>query len=222
MTKTLRSIRAVIFDLDGTLANTLDDLVASCNHAIAKFGVAPIHRDRYRYLIGQGVHYLLQHALGPTNAQHVEEGVQRHIAYYKQHMYDQSGPYDGVADMLDRLTKAQIKLAILSNKPQAATAEMASHLFGRWDFAEIWGHRENYKPKPDPASLQAVMQALQVTADQVAYVGDTKVDMLTGKAGGCFTVGVTWGFRDEQELRDHGADAIIHHPSELPALIDGE
>ena len=215
---------AAVFDLDGTLADTLDDLANACNRAIAAFGVPAIERDRYRYLVGQGVDYLVEHALatgGADKQQHAREAAQLHIDGYRQHMYDHSGPYPGVPEMLDALTAAGVKLAVLSNKPQRATAEMVGHMFKRWRFDAVWGYREPYAPKPDPASARALIDHLGLTPAQTVYTGDTKVDMLTGKAAGFFTVGVTWGFRDEAELRDHGADRIVHHPAQLAAVVTG-
>ena len=215
---------AVVFDLDGTLADTLDDLVAACNNAIGHFGLPPIERERYRYLVGQGVGYLVEHALatgGPGYAQHIDEATRLHVEGYREHMYDRSGPYPGVPEMLDALTAAQVKLAVLSNKPQQATGEMVGHMFRNWKFDTIWGHRDGYDVKPDPASARALIAELDLAPEQVVYVGDTQVDMHTGKAAGFLTVGVTWGFRDEAELRDNGADHIIHEPSQLVAIVAG-
>lgn len=212
---------AVVFDLDGTLLDTLDDLADCCNYAIAQFGVEPIDKQRYRQLIGQGVHYLCEHALGPDKAHHTEAAIKLHMSRYKQHMYDQSGPYPGVMAMLETLQQRDVKLGILSNKPDASTNEMVQHLFSDFQFDAIWGHREGYPPKPDATSAKALIASIDVTSDRVIYVGDTKVDMLTGKAAGFTTVGVTWGFRDEAELRENGANHIIHHPSELIALVEG-
>lgn len=210
---------AVIFDLDGTLLDTLADLADCCNYAIAQFGVEPIDQERYRHLIGQGVHYLCENALGPEKAQHTEEAVQLHMERYKEHKYDQSGPYPGIVEMLQALSRMKIKLGVLSNKPDAATNEMVQHLFGAFAFDAVWGHRDGFEPKPDPASALALIESLDVAAERVVYVGDTKADMLTGKAAGFITVGVTWGFRDEAELRENGADHIIHEPGALIGLV---
>lgn len=210
---------AVIFDLDGTLLDTLADLADCCNHAIAQFGVEPIGYERYRYLIGQGVRYLCEHALGPGKAQHTDEAVRLHIERYKDHKYDQSAPYPGIVAMLRELSAMRVKLGILSNKPDAATNEMVAHLLGEFQFDAVWGHRTGYQPKPDPASARALIESLGVSADRVIYVGDTRADMLTGKAAGFTTVGVTWGFRDEAELRQNGADHIIHEPGALISLV---
>lgn len=212
--------KAVIFDLDGTLLDSLTDLADACNIAIGRFGVEPIALDRYRYLVGQGVTYLVEHALGPAKREHLEEAIALHRETYAQCMYDNTRPYDGVGALLDGLHKQDVRTAILSNKPQDATEQVVGRLLSDWPFAAVWGHRAGFEPKPDPASAAALIQELGVTPGEVVYVGDTKVDMLTGKAAGFFTIGVTWGFRDRKELVENGADVIVDHPPQLLEQIE--
>lgn len=207
---------AAIFDLDGTLADTLADIAAAGNHAMRELGRAEIELPRYRYLAGQGVARLVADALGEdADPEKIEQGVHCFRVYYEEHWRDQTGPYPGVPEMLDALSERGIKLAVLSNKPHWATVEVVGEFFGQWPFDAVVGHRPEAELKPHPGSGLAVAERLGVAPDRCVYVGDTAVDMQTGRSAGFFTVGVTWGFRDESELRDHGAQAIIHTPMEL-------
>jgi len=213
------AIQAVMFDLDGTLADTLGDIVASANHARGTVGLPPIETPRYRRLAGQGVHRLFRDALPPEQHGLVGPLVTAFRDHYADHAFDTTGPYDGVPALLDALADAGRALAVWSNKPDAATRLVVDRLFGRWPWAAVRGARDGTPIKPDPAGAQAVIEELAVPAAAWAYVGDTDVDMWTGRAAGMFTVGVTWGFRDEDELRGAGAQAIIHRPTELSPLL---
>lgn len=209
--------RAAIFDLDGTLADTLRDIAESMNFALAEAGRPPRAIDEYRYLAGQGVDHLTRQALGNAAADEavVERVKATYLARYGAHKYDHSGPFAGIAEMLDELQRRGVRLAVLSNKPDHATAAMISELFARWRFDVVRGARPGEPLKPHPAAATAVAAALGVRAKECVYVGDTRADMLTGSGAGMFTVGVLWGFRDEAELRESGADAVVQHPREL-------
>lgn len=210
---------AVMFDLDGTLADTLADIAAAGNHAFAAVGRPTFAVERYRTLAGQGLDRLIGDGLGPDNQVLFDTAIEHFRGYYAEHRYDQTAPFPGVAELLDALAAAGIKLAVMSNKPDEATVDMVEQVFGRWSFADVRGHRAGYPVKPDPTAALEIADALGVAPSRWVYVGDTDVDMQTGKAAGFFTVGVTWGFRDEQELRDAGADAIIHEPGRLIELM---
>jgi len=211
---------AVMFDLDGTLADSLGDIAAAGNAMLASFGRPARPIADYRYLAGQGIEYLVAHALGgEVDEATVAVGVARVRAYYAEHGHVQTRPYPGVAGMLDTLVGRGATLAVLTNKPQEPAAALLSRLYARWTFAVVRGALPGGPLKPDPAGALAIIGELGIAADRWVYVGDTRVDMQTGKRAGLFTVGVTWGFRDEAELREHGADAIVHEPTELPALL---
>ncbi|MEM9419997.1 MAG: HAD family hydrolase [Planctomycetota bacterium] len=210
---------AVMFDLDGTLADTLRDLAAAGNHAMAAVGRPGYELDQYRTLVGQGVERLIRDALGPEHQELFEQASAAFKAYYAEHRYDFCAPYPGIAELLDALTAKGLKLAVMSNKPDEATVDMIQRVFGRWPFDAVRGHRESYPVKPDPKAALEIAAELGIAPDHWAYVGDTNVDMFTGKRAGFFTVGVAWGFRSVQEMRDAGADAIIEHPSELLLLL---
>ncbi|MFA9478226.1 HAD family hydrolase [Phycisphaerales bacterium AB-hyl4] len=211
---------AIMFDLDGTLADTLADLAAAGNHTLTTFGHAALPVERYRYLVGQGLDHLIRHAFGPEHEAQWEAAAATFFTYYSEHKYDQTGPYAGIPELLDTLTERDLKLAVLSNKPDPATQDMVATLFNQWSWDAVAGAKPGVPLKPEAGAALAIADELGIAPQRWVYVGDTKVDMLTGKSAGMYTVGVTWGFRDEAELREHGADAIIHHPSQLLAVID--
>lgn len=213
------AFRAVMFDLDGTLADTLVDLATAANHALGTVGRPPHPTDAYRRFVGQGVESLFRAALGTDDPALTGPCVERFTAHLAEHQYDHSGPYPGVPELLDALAERGLTLAVMSNKPEARTVEMVGVLFGRWPWAAVRGHRDGYPVKPEPAAALEIADQLGVPPAEWVYVGDTRVDMLTGRAAGFYTVGVTWGFRDEAELRDSGADAIIHAPDGLLGLV---
>ena len=137
------------------------------------------------------------------------------MAYYTDHRYDQTGPYDGVPELLDALAAARVPMAVLSNKPDAAAVDMVQRLFGRWSFAATRGQREGCAVKPDPAGALAVAAEVGVPAERWIYVGDSDVDMLTARAAGFYAVGVAWGFRGRDELVAAGADVVVETPGEI-------
>lgn len=210
---------AIMFDLDGTLADTLRDIAASANFALAEMGRPTFEVPRYRYLAGQGLQSLMIDALGPAHVSLVPKGMEIFKRYYADHSMDFTNPYDGMADALDAIMKLPVKTAVLSNKPHPATLALMEKAFSKWRWDMIVGHREGHALKPDPTSAIEVAEKLAVPRERWMYVGDTKVDMKTAVGAGMFAVGVTWGFRDEPELRESGAQAIIHHPSELLSLL---
>lgn len=214
--------QAVMFDLDGTLADTLQDIANAGNHALASLGHEPLRVERYRYLAGQGLRYLVTHALGPRHQDHVDEGIRLFREHYAVHKYDHTGPYAGIPRLLDALQARGPWTAVLSNKPHDATVEVVERLFGRWSFDAVRGHNGDAPLKPDPRAALEIADELDVEPERWIYIGDTKVDMRTGKNAGFCTIGVTWGFRDEDELRDNGADLIVHQPAEILTVLDGE
>lgn len=211
---------AVMFDLDGTLADTLADIAAACNHAIGQLGKPPIELPAYRYLAGQGLEYLIEHALdGDGTEEQIERGMAGFRTYYGEHYTDQTKPFDGTPAVLDALVKSPMAMAVLSNKPDPATRTVMDEVFAAWKFDVIRGALPDVPLKPDPTSALDVASSLGILPERWAYIGDTRVDMETAKRAGFFAVGVLWGFRDEPELRDAGADVIISHPSELFGVL---
>jgi phosphoglycolate phosphatase len=211
--------KAVLFDLDGTLIDSLTDIANACNNALQSVG-RPAHPvNAYRYMVGQGLEKLMVDALGPDHQHLIPQCSIKHMEFYQKDLQKHTIPYPGIEKMLDALTARNVTLAILSNKPHAAMDEIVSKQLGNWKFARVYGHREGWQVKPDPGAAVEITRELDIPASQWLYVGDTRVDMLTGAGAGMLPVGVLWGFRDEPELRASGAKAIIKEPMELLGLL---
>ncbi|MCG3177901.1 MAG: Phosphoglycolate phosphatase [Phycisphaerae bacterium] len=214
------SFKAVIFDLDGTLADTLADLADATNFVLAEMGLPTHPVDAYRYFVGEGARTLITRALGEGREGLADDALPRMRARYAGHMYDKTRLYDGVPEMLDALAARGLSLAVLSNKPHDATADMGRRLLARWPFAVIRGVGPDGVHKPDPRHALAIAETLGVAPADCLYLGDTWIDMKTASAAGMFGVGVLWGFRDEAELRDAGARAVISRPDQLLRMLD--
>ena len=209
---------AILFDLDGTLADTLAPIAAAGNHMLTTLGRQARPVPDYRYLAGQGVAWLVEHALQTSDSALVARGVELFRSHYAEHGDAMTEPYDGIDDMLQRLLEMGFALAVLSNKMHDATERCVAHLFPDVPFDRVLGHRDGHPLKPDPAGALEIAADLGIAPARWLYVGDTRVDMLTARAAGMSALGVTWGFRDLAELRDAGAWAVIDHPSKLPDL----
>ena len=206
--------RAVLFDLDGTLTNTLEDIAFAMNRALRMHGLPEHPVEKYRYLVGSGAKKLAQRAVG-ERADLAESVLQTYQAYYQEHNLDKTAPYAGITEMLAELQRRGVKLCVFSNKPHADTCRVVAHFFPGVAFAAVRGQMEGVPVKPDPAGALALAEQLGVAPADFLYLGDTDVDMLCARNAGMQPVGVTWGFRDEEELRAAGAQRLIHHPMEL-------
>ena len=214
----MTKFKAAIFDLDGTLLDTLETLAHYCNRTLETYGLRPYPKADYRYMVGDGAKMLVHRMLGKQNADSAEmfEKAYRHyIDTYNSDKLFKTEIYPGIPALLDGLLENGIKTAVLSNKPHEATVPILKHFFGETVFAEMLGAMEGVPLKPDPAAALNIAKTLSVTPEECIYVGDTAVDMETGKRAGFYTVGVLWGFRDENELRAGGADCIVHTPEEI-------
>jgi phosphoglycolate phosphatase len=212
------TIRAVLFDLDGTLLNTLDDLADSANHVLERHGWPTHERDAYKLFVGSGATNLIKRIIPEkeANGGGIEELVQEFIAFYNNaHILDKTRPYDGIPDMIALLKNRGVKLAVTSNKPDAQTKYLITEIFGPGTFSYVAGSRKDLPIKPDPAIAAAAMRELSVTPGECAFCGDSGVDMQTAKNARCRAIGVTWGFRTREELIASGADVIIDSPDEL-------
>ena len=208
---------AIVFDLDGTLLNTLRDLADSVNAMLERFGYPTHPLDDYRMFVGEGAAQLVERALPPEKreADTVRECLQVYGEIYDQSWSATTVPYPGVPELLDALTHRQRKLTILTNKPDDFTQKCVSEFLGRWKFELVLGQRENIPRKPDPAGAREVIRQLNVPPEEFLYLGDSGTDMRTANAAGLFAVGALWGYRAEQELLATGAQALISQPIEL-------
>ncbi len=213
---------AALFDLDGTLLDTLRDLAESMNRALAQRGFPGHPIDAYRYLVGEGITVLATRALpeGHRSDADIESLLNDYRRDYESHWDTHTRPYDGIPEMLTALRSAGLKLGILSNKPHAMTLKCVEGYLADWPFACVFGQRDNVPRKPDPTGALEAAAVMGVTPARVLYLGDTSTDMKTARAAGMFAVGATWGFRPESELRETGAHAIVHHPREVLALLN--
>ncbi len=212
------AIRGVIFDLDGTLLDSLDDVANSANAVLLAFGFEVRAKEEYRYLAGQGAYNLMAASSGSK-----DEGLIRAMADEFKKVYEEfkgsSKPYVGVQELLSELNAKAIKLAILSNKPDHLTKMCAQKYFGSCKFEAVFGERNGVAIKPDPTGALEIAKIFGLNPSEIAIVGDTKNDILTAKNGGFYSVGVTWGFRDRDELMECGADKIIDTPEELLEIL---
>ena len=215
-------IKFIIFDLDGTLIDTIEDIANACNYALRQCGCPERRLDEYNMLVGRGIDNLFRGALpeGMKSEDMVTRMREHFVPYYNLHKCDFSHPYDGIIELLDRLSAEGIRFAVASNKYQDGTEQLVRNLFGRYDFVKILGERKGKPIKPDPLIVQEAMEGIPgINIDEVLYCGDSNVDMQTGINAGVKTVGVTWGFRSREELQAYDPYALIDHPSELIQII---
>ena len=211
-------IRAVLFDLDGTLTDTLQDIADAMNRALRRYDLPEWPLDAYRYLVGDGAKKLAERAV--RDRQELAPDVRRaYQAYYETHSLVTTRPYDGVPEMLHALQAAGIKLAVFSNKPDADTKNVVRHFFPEVPFACVRGQVEGVPVKPDPSGALLAAADLGVSPDEVLYLGDTATDMCCARNANMLPVGALWGFRSEAELRESGAVHLAAHPLEVPELL---
>jgi phosphoglycolate phosphatase len=216
------TFRAVLFDLDGTLLDTLADIAHAANTMLGREGLPTHQVDAYRGFIGGGVATLFRRALPPERCD--DERVARCVAEFRE-VYGRTWnvhtrPYDGIPELLDALAARGLALAVLSNKPDDFTRRCAKAYLAPWPFRVVLGEREGVPRKPDPTGAREVAQRLGLAPETFLYAGDSATDMETALRAGMHPVGVAWGFRPSEELRSAGAEAIIAHPGELLGLLD--
>ncbi len=212
---------AVIFDLDGTLLDTLADIADSVNSTLARFGL-PTHRvDAYRQFIGDGITMLVSRALPAEkrNDDIVTDCVKVFRENYSRNWKVNTRPYHDVEELLDSLSAKHVKIAVLSNKPDDFTKRCIDELLPNHSFEMILGQRDGIPRKPDPAGALEIAEGLGIKPSRFLYLGDSAVDMETAVRAGMFPVGALWGFRPLEELWEHGAQAVIHGPMELLGLL---
>ncbi len=211
---------AVIFDLDGTLIDSLHDIADASNRVLRSHGYPTHDYQAYKMFVGKGLRNLTEMALPETDRS--EEIIRRvHldlITDYKVHYAEKTALYPGIAQLLDRLSEKNIGLAILSNKADAITQRIVGKLFSNWTFARIVGTGDSIPRKPDPTGAFLCASSLCVKPENIVYMGDSGIDMQTAVRTGMLPVGVTWGFRSREELESNGAAKLIDRPSELLSL----
>lgn len=209
--------KAVIFDLDGTLLNTLDDLADSTNYALSKFGYPTRTIDEVRQFVGNGVAKLIERAIPEgKNNPNFEKCLAIFKENYAQNMYNKTAPYNGIIEMLSNLKSKGIKIAVVSNKFDLAVKELCKKYFeGFIDFAAGENEAQGIKKKPAPDTVISVLNEFNFAPEDAVYVGDSDVDIMTAKNSKMSCISVTWGFRDEKFLLENGATILINAPSEI-------
>jgi phosphoglycolate phosphatase len=216
--------KGVIFDLDGTLLNTLQDLTDSVNAALTRAGL-PLHSaDEYKYFVGDGVEELARRVLPEVmrNGEAIAGLVADIRQEYSRRWADTTRPYEGIPELLDALRTRGIKMSVLSNKPEDSTRATVSRLLDRWqsDFDMVIGVSPSVPRKPDPTAALNMAKQMGIPPQQMIYVGDTDTDMKTAVAAGMYPVGALWGYRTAEELKANGARILLRRPAELLTILD--
>jgi len=212
----------MLFDLDGTLLDTLEDIADAVNRALASLGVPPHPNKAYRYFVGEGIGELARRAL-PENRRGTDDIRACLLAISREYgggLLVKTKPYPGILELLAELVKRRIRCAVVSNKPHELTLRSVGTLFPGFPFGAVLGERSGVPPKPDPTVALEAASTLGVVPAQCVYVGDSGVDMKTAVAAGMYPVGALWGFREKDELVANGAKALIKHPLDLLKLLD--
>ena len=213
--------KAICFDLDGTLLDSLADLASCTNKILLNRGFPEHPEAAYRYFVGEGAKMLMTRVL-PEEVRSkslIEECQQDFEATYRECWDKQTVPYENIPELLNALQRRKLKLTVLSNKPHEFTLLAVNKLLPSWYFEMILGQREGVPRKPDPAGMLEICEKMKIPPGSFMYLGDTATDMKTSVAAGCFSVGVLWGFRSEEELRDNGANAIVKDPLDLLEML---
>ena len=213
---------ALIFDLDGTLLDTLADIGDSVNLMLAEYGFPGHTTDDYRRFIGNGIQMLVTRALPieGRSEEMVDACVRRARELYWENWNRKTRPYEGITDLLDHLKTKDLPLAVLSNKPHDFTVRYVDAYFGAFDFKVIMGQNDRFPVKPDPASALDIARQIGLAPETFLFVGDSAVDMKTAAAAGMHAVGVAWGFRGPKELTENGCQTLVSHPKEIIALLE--
>lgn len=211
--------KTVIFDLDGTLLDSIEDIASSMNKVLESLQL-PTHKIKdYKHFVGGGVDILVENALNNHSKEIKDEVTKRFKIEYDGKLHSKTLPYDGIYELLDELKKLDINLAVLSNKPHEFTVSYVNHFFKNYNFKEIHGQKKDVPKKPDPKAALDIVKCLDSSCENTYFIGDTKIDMQTAKSANMTAIGVLWGFRDEKELRDFGADFIVSNPLEILKII---
>jgi phosphoglycolate phosphatase len=219
-------IKLVIFDLDGTLLNTLEDIADCTNYVLQKNGFSTHEVEAYKYFVGNGVVKLLERALPKEITENkFTEILNDFMLHYEIHKENKTAPYDGIVETLEKLQEKRILLAIATNKPQEMLPDLIQRFFPTIKWAAVFGSRKNVPVKPNPQIVYDILDSIncknavcQISTNEILYVGDTAVDMETAQNAGLKKVGVLWGFRTKKELKKANADFIIDHPIKLSKI----
>jgi len=217
----MESQKAIIFDLDGTLIDSLEDIAVCMNQVFEELDLPTHEIEDYKNFVGGGVDILVENALEPTAPKELKVKVRdRFKEIYDSNLHAKTQAYDGIYELLENLEKQNFKMGILSNKPHEFTVEYANSLFENNKFLEVHGQKAHIEKKPDPTAAIDIANSFEIECEKIYFVGDTKIDMQTAKNAGMIAIGVLWGFRDEEELVSSGADFIVAHPRDILDIVN--
>ena len=212
--------RAAVFDLDGTLLDTLADLAASGNELLESYGMTSHTQQEYRYFVGNGSRKLMERIIPNASPERIDEALSRYKTIYNRRLTEKTKPYDGILEMLSGLRNRGVRLAVCTNKHISAAEQLIRKFFPLDMFDAFDGDRPGVPRKPNPAHVFFIMETMGVVPEETVYLGDSGVDMQTAINSGTLPVGVLWGFRDKEELLENGAKVLLAHPSELFWKVD--
>lgn len=214
--------KAAVFDLDGTLADTLESISTAANKTLNMLGYGDLPTENYKYYAGDGAKALMLRVLrdsGDVQGSRLDEMAPIYADVFEEYCMYKVHPYAGIPELIRDLKKRGMKIAVLTNKPHKRALDVLAELFEEGTFDYIQGQSDDIPRKPDPAGAFMITDAFGVAPEECIYLGDTDTDMQTGRAAGMFTIGVLWGFRDEQELLSNGAQALAKTPAEVLKLL---
>lgn len=211
--------KAILFDMDGTLIDTLDDLGAALNYTLGRLGFPLKTRNDVQNYVGNGIATLVELALPKDKKGKKEEATKIFKAYYKEHLADKTTPYDGIVELIKTLKQKNYRLAVISNKIQNALDELVNHFFGD-NFEFVIGLRADINKKPAPDSVFLALKTMNIDINDALYVGDSDVDLLTARNAKIDCVSCSWGFKTREQLLSYGASLIIDNPAELWKLLN--
>lgn len=216
-------MKLAIFDLDGTLLDTIADLAAATNFALSQYGLPTHNEEEYKFFVGNGINKMFERALpeDKRNEEYIMKIRSQFVPYYDAHNSDLSRPYPGMVELLNELQKNNIAIGVASNKYQEAAVKLVLQFFPGIDFALILGQREGVPSKPDPTIAYEIIEHTGIAKEETVYIGDSCVDMQTGKNAGVTTVGVSWGFRPKAELESYNPDFIADDADALRKYLLG-
>ncbi len=217
----MSKFKALVFDLDGTLLNTIEDIANAMNRVLSK-NQLPTHTVyEYNFFVGLGMRELCRKAIAEDrrNEEYISYILKQMGDDYSQNCMVDTKPYDGIIELLDYASSKKLKMAVFSNKPDYLVKATVEHYFAEYSFSEVLGPKEGVPAKPEPVGGQIILKSLDVDADEVLYLGDTNTDMQTAKNCGFYPLGAEWGFRSKEELIDAGAKETFSRPSDLLSYL---
>lgn len=224
----MHNLKGLIFDLDGTLLNTLEDIADSENSALAELSLPPLQLDEFRWIVGGGADNIARKLL-PDNMQSehdISDFVERFRFFYHQNWHNKTKLYDGVSGLIKILLQKDFKLSVLSNKPEEFALKIVDYYFPDWQgktkpalFSHVMGQRRECPVKPDPTLALKIASDCKLKPEQIGFIGDSDIDMITAQNAGMIPIGAAWGFRGKQELLASGARIVIDHPQDLLSYL---